>query len=260
MYKNTLSSLCVLFILIGCQGRGLPVHPSMPTARDTKPSEIKDISQDDKNNTSANFPKLTLKGKSSKNDDSLLQNIPIVNQVSSDLLPSLDSIPVLKDIKKLLYKSDKVSKNRVHQKQKYDYYTPNSESFSGGSVSNNLDIGMVRLGQGSNYTRLIFDSYRWEGYAQIPVKKVDHSGTYIFTYEPQHKRIVGILDGYQAFSALVGDHEDLYEGNTMVKTIHLDEFLDQSGFKFTIELKQEAKIKVYELQNPGRIIIDMIPL
>lgn len=249
-----------LFLLNACQtGRGMPPHPAVQKKLEkSKSKQKKHTTPTPKKSESKgedDFPTLKLKGKSLKKE-STLSKIPIINKLSTSLLPDINKIPLLRDIKKLLPESSKVAKTRV----KKEHHIGNIESFSGGSVVNGLDIGMVRLGQSSRYTRLIFDTYNWEGYAQLPVKKAPHSGTYIFTYEPKHKRITAILDGYQAFSALVGDHEDLYEGNTMVRTIHLDEYLDKSGFKFTIELKQEAHIRVYELHNPARIIIDMVPL
>ncbi len=263
--KFTLYSLVTLFILSACQaGRGMPPHPAMsnpPVSHHM--SEHKVDSSKKIVNKKDNFPTLTLKRKSLAKDKSLFNSIPIVNKIPSALLPPIDKIPVLKDIKKIFPKGSSKAKSRLHKKKTDTIQTDESvssgESFSGGSPVNGLDIGMVRLGQSSHYTRLIFDSYKWEGYAQLPVEKVNDSGTYIFTYEPENKRIVGILDGYQAFSALVGDHADLYEGNTMVKTIHIDQYLDKSGFKFTIELKQDAKINVYELHNPARIIIDLAP-
>ncbi len=257
--KSTLYFLVILFILSGCQaGRGMPMHHSFYKA-DTQQNKSEEIlttlnpSLEDKK---SNFPTLKLKGKSLAKNKSLFANIPIVNKITDDILPSIDDIPVIRDIKKLLPKSSKVAKSRVMKKNK----NFSVESFSGGSPVDGLDIGMVRLGQSNTYTRLIFDTYNWEGYAKIPVTRANNSGTYIFTYEPVHNRITAILDGYQAFSALVGDHRDLYEGNAMVRTIHLDEYLDQSGFKFTIELKQKTEIRVYELHNPARIIIDMMPI
>ena len=247
--------LTAVFILLGCQGRGLSMHPSLKRGN----VKIKPVENDTSTKTGAvkdkNFPRLKLKGRDLSTDKSLFSNIPIVNKIAADILPSVDEIPVIRDIKKFLPKSAEVAKKRLNKRNKRFAI----ESFSGGSPVNGLDIGMVRLGQSKTFSRLIFDSYKWEGYAQIPTTRANDSGTYIFTYEPKHKRITAILDGYQAFSALVGDHEDLYEGNDMVRTIHLDEYLDQSGFKFTIELKQEADIRVYELHNPARIIIDMFP-
>ena len=256
--KIAIYSLILLFIFNACQGRGLPPHPSAPRSLfETKPKSVDNTVNSDNNlsEEKENYPTLKLKGKFLKKDSSFA-NIPIINKISTSLLPDINKIPVLRDIKKLLPESSKIAKTRVKKK----HIVTSTESFSGGSVVDGLDIGMVRLGQSTRYTRLIFDSYQWEGYAQLPIRRVQDSGTYIFTYEPKYKRITAILDGYQAFSALVGDHEDLYEGNNMVRTIHLDEYLDKSGFKFTIELKQEANIRVYEIHNPARIIIDMVPL
>ena len=193
----------------------------------------------------SNLPAIALKEEALKKKAVLFKGIPFLNKIGEAVE---DVIPKSKNISKKRLKN-----NSKKNHKKYG----NRESFSGGLPINGLDIGMVRLGQGSTYTRLIFDSYKWEGYAQIPVQKVPDSGTYIFTYEPKYKRITAILDGYQAFSALVGNHDDLYHDNDMVKTIHIDEYLDRSGYKFTIELKQEADVNIFELHNPARIIIDM---
>lgn len=255
--KFTLYVVVSVFMLWGCQGgRGMPAQPSKqkPILKN-KTTIQKDNAFKVNKLENEDFPTLKLKGKDLAEEKLLLSKIPIVNKIAADVLPSLDDIPVLRDIKKLLPKSSEIAKSRVKKTHKVF----STESFSGGSPVDGLDIGLVRLGQSSTYTRLIFDTYKWEGYAQIPITKANDSGTYIFTYEPKHKRITAILDGYQAFSALVGEHEDLYVGNNMVSTIHLDEYLDQSGFKFTIELMQEANIRVYELHNPARIIIDMFP-
>lgn len=255
-------SFLVLFTLSGClPGRGMPVQVS---TSGTKPITFKErtlqdstvFRQRDSNHTERKFPTLKLKGKALSKDASLFSGIPIVNGITTDMLPSLNAIPVLRDIKKLLPKGSKVSKTRVKKKIK----NLRAESYSGGTVSDGLDIGMVRLGQSSRYTRLIFDSYKWEGNEVLPTEKVNHSGTYIFTHEPAKNRITAIIDGYRGFSALVGDQSELYRGNPTVSTIHLDEYLDDSGFKFVIELKRDVKVYVYELHNPGRIIVDLIPL
>ncbi len=254
--KISIYLLIILFILNACQGRGLPFHPSAPKTFFEHNSKTLDKHANldtpslQKDN---HYPTLKLKEKSLEKQKNILSKIPIVNKLSDSTLSVLHKIPIVKDV---LPKGSKISNRRLGKK----FYINNVKSFSGGTPIDGLDIGMVRLGQSHYYTRLIFDSYKWEGYAQTPIEKVNDSGTYLFTYEPSKKRIVGILDGYQAFSALVGDHSDLYKGNTMVKTIHIDEYLDKSGFKFTIELKQEAQVNVYELHNPARIVIDLAPL
>lgn len=163
-------------------------------------------------------------------------------------LPSLEKIPV---VNKLVPKSSSKSSRIAKKRSK-------AQSFSGGKISDGLDMGMVRLGVSSSFTRLIFDTYKWE-MGEIPTERLDYSGTYIFTHEPDQRRITAIVDGYRAFSALVGDQSALYEDNEIVETIRLEEYLDDSGFKFVIELKEDVSVYVYELLNPGRIIVDLIP-
>ena len=199
------------------------------------------------------------------------ENQPSIYKKTVDQLKTIPTLPTLKIsnipiLNKVLPKPSETSKRRLKgaaaslvAKSSSHKGSSSRQTFSGGTFVHNLDIGLVRLGQGNGYTRLILDSYRWEGDESVPVNKAPHSGTYIFTYEPKHKRIVGVLDGYKAFSALTGKHKDLYEGNKMVNTINIDEYLPRSGFRFTIELKQEAEVTIYEQHNPGRIIIDLSP-
>lgn len=257
MIKSTLFALVILFTLSACQGRGLPLHPSVhkPLERTVKKNLIVEKNDTAEDNASEEFMTLKLKGKSLANDTSLLSSIPLLNKLSTKIFPDINKIPVIRDVKKLIPEGSEEAKARVNKK----YKNYKSESFSGGTVSDGLDIGLVRLGQSSTYTRLIFDSYKWEGHAQLPIHTVNHSGTYIFTHEPKKNRITAIIDGYRAFSALVGDQSELYRGNPVVDTIRLEEYLDDSGFKFAIELKKDVKVYVYELHNPARIIVDMIP-
>ncbi len=212
MIKTALLSLIILFTLSACQGRSMPLHPSLP-----KPL---DVSMDDltKLKSKINIPSFP--------------NIPLVN--------------------KIIPNASKKSKRRTKRKVA-------AESFAGGKISDGLDMGMVRLGVSSKYTRLIFDTYKWKA-GEIPTERINDSGTYLFTHEPAQRRITAIVDGYRAFSALVGDQSELYRGNPFVETIRLEEYLDDSGFKFVIELKEDVSVYVYELHNPARIIVDLIPL
>ena len=46
----------------------------------------------------------------------------------------------------------------------------------------------------------------------------------------------------------------------MVEKVYLETYLDDSGYKFTIQLEQNAQINIFELKEPGRIIVDISPL
>jgi hypothetical protein len=133
------------------------------------------------------------------------------------------------------------------------------ETFSGGIMVDGLDIGTIRLGKEEKTTRLIFDSFKWNTNSRIPSIRAYESGYYTFTYEPEKRRIIAILDGYRGFSALHKAKVRRFGANTMIDKLTIDKYLDDSGLKFTITLKQNAKVNIFDLTAPGRIIIDMTP-
>ena len=134
------------------------------------------------------------------------------------------------------------------------------ESFSGGGIVSGLDMATIRIGKSSDYTSIIFDSYKYEGGKDIPTKKASNSGTYLFTYEPSKKRIIGLIDGYKAFSALLSDQRDLFKDNTIVENIYVLKQLGNDGIKFIIKLRKNVRVNIFDVKNPGRIIVNLFPL
>ncbi|RUM68105.1 MAG: hypothetical protein DSZ08_08645, partial [Sulfurovum sp.] len=218
-----------------------------------------------KKTTKANKVVLSSKSKKSYLFDSLpsfsLQNIPLINQVIP--APSKTS---QKRVKKGSSKGSSKRKNGPYNNSKT--YAQNIKSsniaslerFFGGTSTTNLDMGMIRIGKSNVYTSIILDSYKWNGYNALPIENSPVSGNYLFTYEPKENRIVGIINGYNAFSALVEDQSDLFKESDMVKNIYIDRYIGKDGIKFIIELEQKAKVSVIDVQNPGRIIINLYPL
>ncbi|WP_296823800.1 lipoprotein [Sulfurovum sp.] len=134
------------------------------------------------------------------------------------------------------------------------------EIFSGGMMTDGLDIGTVRLGREGTTTRLVFDSYKWNMDAKTPSVRSYESGYYTVTYDPQARRITAVVNGYRGFSALHGAKERSFGTNSMVKKLYLEKYLDDSGYKFSIELKHNAKVNVFDLKGPARIVIDISPI
>ena len=143
-------------------------------------------------------------------------------------------------------------------KQKFKLNSGYIDTFTGGTVVKDIDMGRILVGENNKYTRLIFMSYKWK-MNELPTEETYYSGVYIFSNHLKEQRIKVILYGYKGFSALAEEQKGLYEDNSMIKNIHLDEQLDNGILKFTIELKRNVKINVFELQNPARIFVDMIP-
>ncbi len=143
--------------------------------------------------------------------------------------------------------------------QTYTQSKSKQEIFSGGIMTDGLDIGTIRLGKEGATTRLVLDSYKWNINAKIPSVRAYETGYYTFTYDPKTRHIIGIVDGYRGFSALHGAKERTFGSNNIVKKLSMKPYADDSGFKFIIELKQNAKVNVFDLKSPGRIIVDITP-
>ena len=107
---------------------------------------------------------------------------------------------------------------------------------------------------------MVFDSFKWNTGAKTPVVRSYSSGYYTFKYDPRTRRITAVVNGYRGFSALQSGKVRTFGSNEMVKKLYLEKYLDDSAYKFTIELKKNAKVNVFELKGPGRIIVDITPL
>lgn len=138
--------------------------------------------------------------------------------------------------------------------------TSTSQTFTGGTVTDGLDMGTIRLGLNNGTTRLVFDSYKWDINAKKTTVKAENSGHYDFKYDAQNKRIIAVVSGYRGFSALNATKPRIFRTSNMVEKIYLETYLDDSGYKFTIQLQQNAQINIFELKDPARIIVDITPM
>ncbi len=130
----------------------------------------------------------------------------------------------------------------------------NVETFAGGTITDGLDIGKIRLGKNGSTTRLVFDSF-----TKVPNERAYESGHYTFTYNPQNRRITAVVNGYRAVSALQAGKAPQWRANNVVSTVYLDKRISNSSYKFIIQLKQNAHINVYDIKGPGRIVVEITP-
>ncbi|NOZ89917.1 MAG: hypothetical protein GXO60_01385 [Epsilonproteobacteria bacterium] len=127
------------------------------------------------------------------------------------------------------------------------------EGFSGGVESDGLDIGTIRTSETDNSVRLVFDSYQWNDTSEYLGDKVEKVGSYSFDYDPEKLLITGVVNGYRGFSAQLPK----FSKKSIVEKIYFDKDLDDSGYKFYIKLRYDSKVKVFDLANPGRIVVDI---
>ena len=159
------------------------------------------------------------------------------------------------------YKGDDNSTNSVDKSNKspeykFEYKEKAFEPqvFEGGYLSDGLDIAKIRQSkEGEDKLRLVFDIHKQSvksGSLGEPSKRV---GSYNFIYYPEKNLITAIVSGYRAFSASLPK----FSSSSIVEKIYMDKYLDDSGYKFHIKLKDDAKVKVFDLQNPARIVVDI---
>ena len=151
----------------------------------------------------------------------------------------------------------KPKKKKQKSKPKEKYAQPSTQSFTGGKIANGLDMHRIRASANAARTRLVFESYLWTNGRDVPSTQANNSGNYLFTYNSKTRTITALIDGYKGFTALKGAKIATLPAGSMIKEIKLLPYMDDSGYKFTISIKEEAQVKVFELKNPGRIVVDI---
>ena len=125
------------------------------------------------------------------------------------------------------------------------------QTFRGGKRSDGLDMKSIRSSHDNTHTRLVFDTYASNA-------KATQSGNYIFTYDPTNRQISAVINGYRKISAFSFNKVRMFPSNSIIKNIKMEKYLDDSGFKFSINLNKTASVNVFELKSPARIVVDII--
>jgi len=123
--------------------------------------------------------------------------------------------------------------------------------FEGGYINDGLDLGGIRVSETAESVRLVLDSYRLDSQGKR-TQKVNRAGTYSFVYSPEKRLLSGSISGYRTFSAELPH----FSRNSLIEKIYMDKDLDDTGFRFHIKFRDDVSVKVFDLENPGRIVID----
>jgi len=127
---------------------------------------------------------------------------------------------------------------------------------SGGSISDGLDLSRIRIGEHIGYTRIVFDIKYWKGYgAPKAGTSSDSTGHYKFTLD-QNNSIEIEFSGFRSSST----KEISVSGHSMVQSIKRlkgEAYGDDSSVFYRIGLRGPARLKVFHLYNPARIVLDI---
>jgi hypothetical protein len=115
------------------------------------------------------------------------------------------------------------------------------------------DIKTLRVSEGIEHTRIVFDTYISNQ------EKASSVGNYTFNYSKKQKRITILLSNYHAFSALKAGKVRTFSKASIINKIYLTKNIHPSSFQCQIDLNKEAKVNIFDIKKPGRIVIDISP-
>lgn len=113
----------------------------------------------------------------------------------------------------------------------------------------NLNVKHIRKGKHDGYVRLVFDIYNSENAAA-------QKALYKAQYNQNRDDIVVLLQGYRKFSASLPS----FSHESVIEQIYFEEYSTVQGYKLHIKLRQDAKVRIFDLKSPARIIFDIKPI
>ena len=169
------------------------------------------------------------------------QKVP--KSVAQSGLVERDDIEALLDDNEDIHEEEKswINPELIHEEE-----AEASPSSFPNAVVNTLDVIKIREGKHEEYLRLVFDVYDKDR----PAKTI---GAYDAKYSSSQKDITVILHGYQKFSAPLPS----FPLSSVIEQIYFEQYPKSKGFKFHVKLRQNAKVKIFELKNPARLVFDI---
>ena len=122
------------------------------------------------------------------------------------------------------------------------------QHFAGGIKSKGLDVQKIRMGRHDGFMRMVFDI----GHAHKE-GRADEVGSYHIDYVSSHKDIEITMNGYDAFSTAL----PTFSSKSIVKQMYQADTIVQGRYKLIIELKKNAKIRVFDMKKPAKLVIDI---
>ncbi len=136
----------------------------------------------------------------------------------------------------------------VDEDEEYVENSGDTDTFESQEVtSTGLDVHKIRVGKHNDYIRLVLDVYEGS-------HKATSVGSYNAKYYANRDEIVVTLNGYSKFSASLPS----FSSNSIIKQIVFsDHKKNENSYRFTIKLRQEAKVRIFDLKNPARLAFDI---
>ncbi|HHH19016.1 MAG TPA: AMIN domain-containing protein [Campylobacterales bacterium] len=119
----------------------------------------------------------------------------------------------------------------------------------GGSIESGLAIGQIRASQKEEGVRLVLDNYQWSDELMITDEASSSVGHYRFVYDPERALMMFDLASFEEVSTQMPQ----FPSNSVVEKVYINETHD----RLYIKLREDVKVRVFDLSNPGRIVLDI---
>lgn len=136
----------------------------------------------------------------------------------------------------------------VDKTHKYQWETA---AITGGEITDGRDLRNIRWGRHPEFERIVLDIYQGAYEEKGPAVSVPCYFQINYEYYPF--RFTGTLMGIRARNAEFKE----FPQSDLIQGIYSIPYLDDSGIKFAIALEQPVEYEIFELHDPGRIVIDM---
>lgn len=127
----------------------------------------------------------------------------------------------------------------------------------GGTVSDGLDVGKIRLGRHKDFERLVLDVTQWEGAAEEAGLPASSPGHFIIGPLPETPDAYAIeLGGFRALSAPL----PVFPSDSRVVSLARrkgEAFEDDSTIALLIRVQAGGCYRAFTLDRPARIVIDV---
>lgn len=133
------------------------------------------------------------------------------------------------------------------------YFGPGGYA-TGGTITDGRDLRDIRWGRHSGFERIVLDIYHG-GYGEQGPPAVDPCWFEVELEDYPYRAVV-VLGGIRGISA---DFEQTFPSNSLIEDVHSILYKDDSGASLAIVYRVPVEIRVLELYNHGRIVIDARP-
>lgn len=134
---------------------------------------------------------------------------------------------------------------------KTNRYLSEMGAVEGGESADGCDLRNIRWGKQPGFERVVLDidqgAYQEKG---LPVQVPCY---FKIKYEFYPYRFTVLLSGIRARNAKYQQ----FTGSGLIQGTYLIPYLDDAGIMFAVALKKPVEYEIFEMHNPGRIVIDL---